>query len=112
MALPWCRLYTDLLDNAKIQMMPEQMRYRYVALLCSRRKMEHLTDQIISFQWRLPPSEVQETKSLFITNGLIDESWNVHNWDKRQFPSDNSTERVRKFRGTNETPMKRSMKPN
>jgi len=106
MALPWFRLYSDLLDNPKIQMLPEHMRYRYVALLCSRCKMEHLTDQIIAFQWRLPPADVQETKSLFIGLGVIDENWTVLKWDKRQFVSDDSGARVKKHRA-NVTPMKR-----
>ena len=107
MALPWFRLYSDLLDNPKIQMLPENMRYRYVALLCSRCKLEHLTDQIIAFQWRLSPADVQETKSLFMRMGIIDENWTVIKWDKRQFVSDSSTGRVRKFR-SNVTTMKRS----
>jgi hypothetical protein len=106
MALPWFRLYSDLLDNPKIQMLPEYMRYRYVALLCSRCKLEHLTDQIISFQWRVPPSDVQETKSLFMGLGIIDSDWNVAKWDKRQFVSDDVGARVKKHRA-NVTPMKR-----
>ncbi len=109
MALPWFRLYSEFLDDPKVQFMPEHMRYRLVALLCSRCKTPDLNDQVIAFQWRIPVAEVEETKALFIEQGFIDENWAVLKWDKRQFLSDDVTARVQKFRA-GETTLKRYMK--
>jgi hypothetical protein len=109
MALPWFRLYSDFIDNPKVQMLPEHMRYRYVALLCCRCKHETLTDQVVAFHLRLSLPDTLETKALFVEQGIIDTSWHIFKWDKRQFVSDSSTARVHKFRD-NVTAMKRFTK--
>jgi hypothetical protein len=98
MANPWFRLYSELQDDPEIQMLPEHMQRRFVMLLCSRCKTENLSDTVIAFQWRMPMEDVLETKQVFIGAGFIDENWKIAAWDKRQFVSDNVTERVRKFR--------------
>lgn len=109
MANPWFRLYSEFQDDPKIQMLSEQMQRRFVMLLCSRCKVESLTDQIVAFQWRMPLADVLTTKAVFVEAGFIDDEWIVIAWDKRQYVSDKSTERVRKFR-SGETFQKRSPK--
>lgn len=101
MALPWLRLYTDIQENHKVNLMPENMRWRYVMLLCSARKNDNsgrLTDEGLSFNWRISLDEVKETKRLFKSRGLISEDWMVLNWDERQPASDSSAARSRKSR--------------
>lgn len=98
MANPWFRLYSEIQDDPDVQMLPEFMRWRFIALLCSRCKSDELSDSVIAFQWRVPASEVRETKVLFISKGFIDENWNVLNWDKRQYVSDSSKERTQRYR--------------
>lgn len=99
MALPWLRLYTDFQDNARVQDLSEVMQRRLIMLFISRRKLDKLTDKIVSFQWRMPLEQVVETKLVFIEAGFIDADWNIFSWDERQPPSDSSAARVKKHRG-------------
>lgn len=98
MANPWFRVYSEIQDDPKIQMLPEHMRWRWISLLCSRCKGEHLSDRTIAFQWRVPPEDVQETKTVFLAQGLIDSAWKVLRWEDRQYLSDSSKERTRQYR--------------
>lgn len=98
MANPWFRLYSEFADDPKVQMMPESMQRRLIMLMCSKCKDETLHETQRAFHWRITLAELAETKALFIENGFIDESWNPINWNKRQFLSDSSTDRVRRHR--------------
>lgn len=106
MALPWLRLYTDFQDNARVQDLSEVMQRRLVMLFISRRKLDKLTDKIVSFQWRMTMEQVVETKSVFIEAGFMDDDWNIFSWDERQPPSDSSAARVKKYRGNKVTALK------
>lgn len=108
----WFRLYSEWSDDPKVQMMSEAMQRRLVMLFCLRSKgaLETLQHDEIAFHLRISNDELEQTKRLFIEKGFIDEHFHVQNWDKRQFLSDSSTERVRKHRqakkqdGTFQTP--------
>jgi hypothetical protein len=95
---PWFRLYSEFSDDPKVQMMPEAMQRRLIMLLCERCKCETLHETERAFHWRITETELAETKTLFIKKGFIDDDWNLLNWDRRQFLSDSSTDRVRKHR--------------
>jgi hypothetical protein len=108
MALQWFRMYSEFSDDPKVQMMSEAMQRRLVMLLCDRCKGEAITDAMMAFRWRVPPVEAQQTKVVFMAQGFIDENWTLLNWNKRQFVSDDATERVKRFRAKNKvTTMKR-----
>lgn len=98
--LPWFRLYTEFSVDPKVQIMSEQMQRRLVMLfcLCRSEALHTLNDDEIAFALRISAEELAETKALFLCKGFIDETWSILNWDKRQFASDCSTERVRKHR--------------
>lgn len=98
MANPWFRMYSEFSDDPKVQMMPEAMQRRLVMLFCSKCKGETLHETELAFHWRISETELVETKSLFLQKEFIDEDWNLLNWNKRQFLSDSSTDRVRKHR--------------
>lgn len=98
MANPWFRLYSEFEDDPKVQMMPEAMQRRLIMLMCSRCKDETLRETQRAFKWRISAEELAETKALFIENGFIDKDWNLLNWNRRQFISDSSTDRVRRYR--------------
>jgi hypothetical protein len=87
-------------------MLPEAMQRRYVMLLCLRcsETLETLHETEIAFQLRLTEAELIETKQLFINKNFIDKHWKILNWDKRQFVSDSSTMRVRKYRDKKKQP--------
>ena len=100
MANPWFRLYSEFAHDPKIQMLSEAMQRRYVMLLCLRcsETLETLHETEIAFQLRLSEKDLEETKLLFISKKFIDKHWKLLNWDKRQFVSDSSTERVARHR--------------
>ena len=116
MANAWFRMYAEIVTDPKVQMISEAMQRRLVMLMAMRcsNKLETLRETQIAFQLRISEADLAETKVLFIEHGFIDENWRLINWDKRQFASDSSTERVRAFREKNkratvtaETPKKR-----
>ena len=100
MSNAWFRLYSEFSHDPKVQMMSEAMQRRYIMLLCLRCSNTLVTLHVteIAFQLRISDDELAETKSLFIAKGLIDSDWNLLNWEKRQFSSDSSKERVAKHR--------------
>lgn len=100
MANPWFRLYAEFAFDPKIQRMPEALQRRFVMLLCLRCSNGDVTlhDDDVTFQLRISNAEWAETKAVFVAKNLIDESNNVIAWEKRQFVSDSSAERVRRHR--------------
>jgi len=100
MANPWFRMYAEFANDAKVQMLSESMQRRYIMLMCLRcsNSLVTLQDEEVAFQLRISNDELAETKSLFISKGFIDLSWNLLNWEKRQFASDTSKARVAKHR--------------
>lgn len=110
MALPWFKLYSEFLDDPKVQMMSEAMRYRLVALMCSQCKQESLTDKMFAYRWRVSLADVQETRAAFVEAGFIDSDWNLLNWKKRQAVSPGAvrTKRWRDKRVTATSPLRHS----
>jgi hypothetical protein len=100
MANQWFRMYSEFATDAKVQMLSEAMQRRYLMLMCLRcsNALVTLQDEEIAFQLRIGDEELAETKALFIKKGFIDSDWNLLNWEKRQFASDSSKERVAKHR--------------
>ncbi len=98
--MDWFRMYNEFASDAKVQSMPEAMQRRLVMLLCLRcsNALVTLHDDEIAFALRISEQELAETKALFMRKGFVDESWEIANWDKRQFASDSSAARVAKHR--------------
>ncbi|WP_212684829.1 hypothetical protein [Undibacterium baiyunense] len=76
------------------------MQRRLVMLLCLRcsNTLVTLHDDEIAFALRIDETELAQTKELFLRKGFIDSTWEIQNWDKRQFVSDSSAPRVAKHR--------------
>jgi len=100
MANQWFRLYSEFSHDAKVQTMSESMQRRYIMIMCLRCSNDIVTlhETEIAFYLRITNEELAETKKLFIAKKFIDDEWNLINWDKRQFNSDSSTERVTRHR--------------
>lgn len=100
MANPWFRMYAEFATDAKVQSMPESMQRRLTMLFCLRCSdvTVTLSDDELAFAMRISDEELAETKALFMRKGFIDESWDLLNWEKRQFASDSSAERTRAYR--------------
>jgi hypothetical protein len=97
-ANPWFRLYSEFADDPKVQMMSEELQRRLVMLFCSRCKEETLHETERAFHWRISTEDLLKTKAIFLEKGFIDDDWNLINWNRRQFLSDSSTDRVRRHR--------------
>lgn len=97
--MQWFRLYSEFATDPKIQMMNESYQRRLVMLFCLQCNVtETLRDEEVTFQLRIAPEEWAATKEEFIRRGFIDRSNRILNWEKRQYLSDSSTQRVRKYR--------------
>ena len=107
MANAWFRLYAEFEDDPKVRCLPEQMQIRLVWLFCERCKGVTISERHRTFQWRCSDVELADTKREFMTAGFIDEEWNLLNWDKRQFLSDSSTDRTRRYRERHRTSQER-----
>jgi uncharacterized phage protein (TIGR02220 family) len=97
MANPWFRLYAEFAHDPKVQMLSEALQRRYVMLLCFKCNGSVTRDsngcvteyeKALGFSMRISDQELAETKQVFIAKGFIDDQWNLINWDKRQFISD------------------------
>ena len=96
----WFRMYAEFSTDPKVQMLSEVMQRRLVMLLCMRCSNDLVTLHVteIAFQLRISDDDLKVTKEVFVSKGFIDNAWNVLNWDKRQFRSDSSAERVSRHR--------------
>lgn len=99
MANPWFRLYSEFMHDPKVQKMEEKHQRRLVMILCMRcNGSVTLQDEDVTFVLRISDEEWRESKSLFIAQNFISEDGFVLNWDKRQYSSDSSRERVARHR--------------
>lgn len=97
--MQWFRLYQEFATDAKVQMLSEINQRRLVMLFCFRCNSDvTLQDEEVAFQLRITSEEWASTKAEFIKRGFIDKYNNVLNWDKRQYVSDSSNQRVKRHR--------------
>lgn len=103
---PWLRLYTDIIDDEKLGLLAFEDRWHFMALLAckgrgllDRDESPELMRRKIALKLGLVVRELDEVARRLSEVGLIDrETLQPLAWDKRQFNSDNSTERVRAYR--------------
>lgn len=104
----WFRLYDEMLDDPKAQRLPPQDFKIWINLLClaSRNdgKLPCIDD--IAFALRISDNDAVTVIERLHIAGLIDKRnggpdgfrYFPHGWDKRQYKSDNSADRVKKHR--------------
>jgi len=114
MANTWFRLHHEFATDPKVQSLTEAMQRRLVMMFCleSSGQLGRLSDDEMAFYLRIDVETLHETFQLFDEKGFTDKNGRIKNWEKRQFRSDNSTDRVKKYRdktktNKNETTMKR-----
>lgn len=117
----WFRMYDELVDDPKVQRLPAPLFKAWVNLLCIASRNGGILPSMddIAFLLRMTPVRAAEVIEALTAAGLIDASDDAgelclkpHNWDSRQFRSDVSTPRVKRFRkrqrnvslGVSETP--------
>jgi hypothetical protein len=105
----WLRLYESVLDDPKVQKLPDSAFRAWVNLLCLAARTDGLINVDVSniaFSLRKSEQKTREILQILQSGGLLirsENGWKPHNWDKWQYKSDVSTERVRAFRKRHET---------
>lgn len=105
----WFRMYDDVVDDPKVQRLSERLFKAWVNCMCLASKNGGTLPELKDVAYRLRLSEDKAAKVLdeLKAEGLFDENENnevaPHNWDERQFKSDVSTDRVKRFRKRHET---------
>jgi hypothetical protein len=99
----WFRIYDDLVDDPKVQRLDPPMFRALINLWCLASANGGVFPPIdeVAFKLRMKPEKVQRVLADLRAVELIDDDekgTRPHNWDKRQFISDGSTQRVQRFR--------------
>jgi len=104
----WFRFYNEALDDPKVQRLDGDTFKTWVNLLCLCARHDGLPKSIqdISFALRVDLHGCSTVLSRLADAGLLDRlhggvdgmHYAIHAWDKRQYKSDTSTERVKRFR--------------
>lgn len=127
MAGLWLRLYTEVTRDRKLRRLPSDQRWLWIAILSVAKESPKpgwllladgvpVTAEDLADEAAIPIDQVEAGLKAFTEQMMIKEVkgiWHCLNWNKRNFISDTSTERVKKFRGKkNETFQKRSSNKN
>lgn len=102
--LTWFRLHSEMPNDPKIKLLAFEDRWHYVSLLCFKcseeldNANESLKERMIAAHLGLSLSELDSVKKRLSEVYLIDNDWQPLGWDKRQYKSDSSNDRVSKFR--------------
>jgi hypothetical protein len=99
----WFRIYDELLDDPKVQRLPAEDFKGWVNLLClasrNNGKLPCVAD--IAFALRETEESVSSLLHRLQSGGLLERRGSVlapYKWAERQYKSDTSTERVKRFR--------------
>jgi hypothetical protein len=103
----WFRMYGEFVSDPKVQLLAFEDQRHFVALLClkcngtldSEAPSQVFRDRMIAKALGLSPDAALEAKRRLIEVGVVQDDWQPVKWSERQFESDSSTDRVRKFRG-------------
>ena len=102
----WFRYYIEALDDPKVQQLSAEQFRRWVNLLCIAAKNggKMPSDSDCAFALRVTPDTFRVTfaalhdAKLFDKDVGRDKHTEPHNWSKRQYKSDTSAERTRRYR--------------
>ena len=104
----WFRFYNEVLDDPKVQQLDGDLFKAWVNLLCLCSRNGGLPRSVsdISFSLRITETVCLTVLERLSNAGLIDRlnggvngvHYAIHGWEKRQFKSDTSTHRVKRYR--------------
>lgn len=100
---PWFRLYCEVVDDPKVQELSPETFQGWINVLCLAGKNKGTLPSMkhMAFSLRRSESDVKKLLAELISCGLLDKKGDIiqpHNWGNRQFLSDSSTDRVKRFR--------------
>ena len=106
MSNPWFRFYTEAVDDEKLRLIAFEDRWHFVAILCCKGSglldsdcSHDMLMRKVSVKLGLSTRELEEVARRLSEVDLIErDTLQPLRWDERQFTSDSSAERVRKYR--------------
>lgn len=101
--MKWFRMYACALNDPKVQRLAAPEFKGWVNLLCLAAENDGTLPcpVDIAFALRITDAEAEHLTATLLTSRLLEPAgcgFRPHNWDGRQFQSDTSTERVRRYR--------------
>ena len=99
----WWRAYDEALDDPKLQCLSDEcFRFWFnLCCVCSENGGNFPSEEHMAFKLRMQRRKVSRLFGELVAAGLIDQDnqgSRPHNWNGRQYKSDVSTERVKRFR--------------
>jgi hypothetical protein len=99
----WFRFYHDVINDPKVLSLPEAMRWSWVAVLCAASKNDGKLPEIqhLALMLRVSKQRAASILAALRQAGLVDKTetgFAPHNWEARQYKSDVSNDRVKRFR--------------
>jgi hypothetical protein len=99
----WFRFYDDAINDPKLLKLSDRLHRVWVGLLCIASKSDGRLPAMedCALMLRLQPERMAEALVSLIGAGLLDRDetgLSPHKWNERQYRSDVSTERVKRFR--------------
>jgi DnaD/phage-associated family protein len=122
--MPWFRVYSEILDDRKIKRICKKTGHSkalvigvWIGLLAlandspdrgtlSISEDMPVTQEDLEDELGLPGEIINQLMDEFVSMGMVNgkATLKIANWERRQFKSDNSTERVREYREKRSTP--------
>lgn len=100
--LQWFRFYAEVVNDPKVQRLPGDMFKAWVNLMClACSNGGAVPKDDIAFALRITPKTADGIVAYLVERNLLDDLGGVvtpHNWNERQFHSDDSKERVKRYR--------------
>jgi hypothetical protein len=105
MANQWFRMYNDFLTDPKIIGLAFEDQRHFIGVLALKSDgildqecKPELLNRIVAQRLWIDFSIITDVKKRLVEAQLISENWQPLAWDKRQYKSDSSTERTKKYR--------------
>jgi SOS response regulatory protein OraA/RecX len=99
----WWRAYNEAVNDPKLQLISDSLFRAWFNIMCIASANDGILPAVndLAFTLRMKPEQVAKVITQLHGHGLLDKtetSFAPHNWNGRQYKSDVSTERVKRFR--------------
>ena len=106
--MSWLRLYTDLINDPKVMQLECKLFRTWISCLCIAKQRDGVLPDLpaIAFALRIKEETAKQHVDALIEANLLDVTENgliPHNWANRQYLSDTSKARTRRYRDRQKT---------
>ena len=102
MSVKWLRLHVAVLDNPKVQLLPIELRWRWIEVLCLSAENNGVIPSLrnAAFRLRITEAEMEQILESLQSAGLVDseEGFRPHDWDAWQYRDSTNALRQQMFR--------------